>query len=325
MKQLFRTAIAIGALLVSLASARAARALGLEVVAAFDPAQGEIPESVTADHAGNLYFSIGSTVRKRTPAGQISVFGTLPIAAFALGVKVGPDGCVYTASTSLDPTVVGAFVWQICSAGTVVQFAALDPSGGPNDLAFDDEGNLYVTDPFLGQVWKVLPNGTPSVWLAHPLLLGNPAHPVLVFHAVGVDGIAFDKQKRNLYLGNLDFGRVVQVEFNHGAPGAVSVFAADPLLEGIDGIAFDQTGNLFVAVNAHDRFAVIDHHGDVTVLAEGGLLDGPSSLVFGTTHHDERTLYITSSAFSRAFGFQGGVPHPALLKTELQHKGLDLP
>jgi sugar lactone lactonase YvrE len=322
MKRFVRTStLAVLCLFAPLGSASA---LGLEVVANFDPAQGELPESITADDAGNLYISMGSTVRKRTANGQMTVFGTLPIAAFALGVKVGPDGCVYTASTSLS-AVPGAFVWRICSAGAVEQFATLDQSGGPNDLAFDDDGNLYVTDPFLGQVWKILPNGTPSVWLFDPLLLGNAAAPVLVFHAVGVDGIAFDKHKRNLYLGNLDFGRILRVRFQAGAPGPISVFASDPLLEGADGLAFDRTGNLFVAVNAHDRLVSLNHHGDITLLAEGGLLDAPSSLVFGTGQDDRHTLYVTSSAFSRAFGFQPGTPHPALLKAEGQHQGLPLP
>jgi sugar lactone lactonase YvrE len=324
MKKLLRSALVIAAALVSLATTRAASALGLELVASFDPAAGELPESITIDGAGNLYFSMLNTVRKRTPDGTISTFGTIASGIFALGVKVGPDGCIYNASTSLDPNVEGAFVWKICSPDSAVKFATL-PGGRPNDLAFDDAGNLYVTDPFLGVVWKVLPDGTASVWLSDPLLQANFANPVLVVIPVGVDGIAFDKQKHNLYLGNLDFGRILRVEFCDGEPGAISVFASDPLLVGVDGLAFDNAGNLYAAVNAQDRLAVLDHQGNITVLAEGGLLDAPSSMVFGTRPHDRRTLYLTSSAFNRALGTQPGTPHPALLKTSVPHKGLPLP
>ncbi|HEY4014356.1 MAG TPA: hypothetical protein VGM06_13525 [Polyangiaceae bacterium] len=126
----------------------------LETLAAFDPTLGQIPESVTTDHEGNLFFSWASTstIQKRTPDGTITPFGTLPIPVFTLGVKVGPDGCVYTVSLTATP---GAFVWRICTAGAVEQFAVLDPNGGPNDLAFDDDGVLNVTDPFLGQIWRV--------------------------------------------------------------------------------------------------------------------------------------------------------------------------
>src|SRR5882757_3536118 len=74
----------------------------------------EIPESVTTDEHGNLYVSVGNTIRRRAPGGAFSVFATLPLPINALGVKVGPDGCVYNASTSLS-AVPGAFVWRICS------------------------------------------------------------------------------------------------------------------------------------------------------------------------------------------------------------------
>jgi sugar lactone lactonase YvrE len=326
MKQFFRTTIVVAAVLFSFGFARTSSALGLDVVATFDPAQGQLPESVTIDDAGNLYMSMSNTVTKLTPQGQFSVFGTLPISGiFALGVKVGPDGCVYTVSTSLNPTINGAFVWKICSPDNVVLVTPLNQSGHPNDLAFDDDCNLYVTDPLLGIVYKVLPNGTPSVWLSDPLLLPNFASPVLVILPVGVDGIAFDKQKKNLYLSNLDYGRVMRVPFHNGAPGAISVFVEDPQIQGSDGIAFDNAGNLFVAVNFNDRLAELDHQGRITILAAGPPLDGVSSMVFGARKHDESTLYIASSAFARAFGIQAGTPHPALLKASVQHKGLPLP
>jgi hypothetical protein len=326
MKQLFRTAIVVAAVLLSLGWTRASSALGLSVLNTFDPLQGQLPESITIDDAGNLYMSMSNTVRKRAPDGTISVFGTLPISGiFALGVKVGPDGCVYTVSTSLDPTIDGAFVWKICS-GTVALVATLDQGGHPNDLAFDDDCNLYVTDPLLGVVWKVLPDGTASIWLSNTLLQANFANPALVILPVGVDGVAFDSTKRHLYLSNLDYGRIVKVRIrNNGNPGRVSVFAEDPALRGADGIAFDEADNLYVAVNTQDSLAVIDSAGTITTLATGSPLDGPSSFVFGVLRGDRRTLYITSSAFGRAFGIFPGTPMPALLSADVRRRGLPLP
>ncbi len=123
-------------------------------------ASGDVPESIALDPGGNLYYSNLSTIHVRTPGGVDSVFSTLPIPVFALGVKVGPDGCIYNTSVSLDPSVVGAFVWRSCTAGGVAQkFATLDPAGGPNDLAFDDDDNLFVTDPFLGRDLEGYPAG----------------------------------------------------------------------------------------------------------------------------------------------------------------------
>ena len=288
---------------------------------------GDVPESVTVDRAGNLYYSNLSTIHRRTPDGQDTVFATLPIPVFALGVKVGRDGCVYNTSVSLDPTLDGAFVWKTCTAGSGAQVhATLDPRGGPNDLAFDDDGNLFVTDPFLGQVWKVTPRGQASVWLADPLLQGNATTPFLPFHSQGVNGIAFDDDKRNLYLGVLDYGRIVRVPIRHrGAAGTPSIWVSDARIQGADGIAFDENENLYVAVNGQDQLVRIRRDRRIEVLFQGAPLDGVSSVVFGRGRRDRHTLYVASSAFNRTFGFQPGTPAPALLATTTRDEGLPLP
>jgi len=291
------------------------------VLAEFASGQ-EIPESVTTDERGNLYVSVGNTIRRRAPGGVFGVFATLPLPINALGVKIGPDGCVYSASTSLSE-VPGAFIWRICSAESVEVFAELDQSGAPNDLAFDDCGNLFVTDPLLARIWKVDGRGSPQVFVQHPLLAGTPDDPALVFRAVGVNGIAFDKQHRFLYVSNTDQGSILRIELRSRHP-APSVFAQDSRLRGADGIAFDRDGTLWVAVNALDSLLTVDDHGVVRLRAQGGLLDGPSSVVFGATQRDRNQLYLMSSAFSRTLGFQAGSPRPALLKQGVATPGLPL-
>jgi len=297
------------------------RLLAPTVLAEFISGQ-EIPESVTTDERGNLYVSVGNTIRKRAPGGVFGVFATLPLPINALGVKVGPDGCVYSASTSLSD-VPGAFVWRICSAESVEVFAELDQSGAPNDLAFDDCGNLFVTDPLLARIWKLDRRGNPQVFVEHPLLAGTPEDPALVFRAVGVNGIAFDRQQRFLYVSNTDRGSILRIDLRSRHP-APSVFAQDRRLRGADGIAFDREQTLWVAVNALDSLLTISEHGQVRQRAQAGLLDGPSSLVFGATRRDRDQLYLMSSAFSRTLGFQAGTPRPALLEMRVATPGLPL-
>jgi sugar lactone lactonase YvrE len=306
----------------------AAEAAQPSTVVAFNPAAFELPESITSDEDGNIYLSMANQVKVVTPAGQVSVFATLPIpaGAFVTGLKMGPDGYLYAGSGGFAPDPSAAFVWRISPSGVVSQFAALDSFGFPNDLAFDDDGNLYVTDPFLGCIWKLDEVGDSSIWLSDALLDGNSESPALLIHEFGVDGIAFDRNQKSLYVGNLDYGRIIKIKMDHGYPEDVQVFADDPeVLAGADGIAFDTKGTLFVAVNGQDRIAAVDKHGVVSVVAQGGLLDAPSSMVFGTTHDDKKTLYISSFAINRALGTQAGTPNPALLQMDVQHRGLSLP
>jgi len=293
-----------------------------QILASFVSGQ-DIPESVTTDDDGNLYVSVGNTIQKRAPGGAFAPFGQLPLPIAALGVKVGPDGCVYNASTSLSATP-GAYVWRLCAEQTVEAFAELDQSGAPNDLAFDDDGSLLVTDPLLGRIWKVDEGGNASVFVEHPLLTGTPADPALIFRQVGVNGIAFDKHHRNVYVSNTDRGSILRIDLRAATPTPV-VFAADARLRGADGIAFDQSGELLVAVNKSDSLAAVDKRGRVRVLSSGGPLDAPSSVVFGATPRDRHTLYVSSSAFSRTLGLQPGTPAPALLTLRVATPGLPLP
>jgi len=282
----------------------------------------DIPESVTSDEAGNLFISLGNSILQRAPDGTVSVFTTLTLPIFALGLKVGPDGCVYVASTSLSE-VAGAFVWRACAPGSAEIFAELDHSGAPNDLAFDDAGNLFVTDPVLGRVWKVDADGTPEVFVEHALLEGNPDDPALLFRPLGANGIAFDRQQGFLYVSNTDQGSIVRVDVDDDR--AVDVFAESAELRGADGVAFDRAGTLYVAVNGLDALAVVDRHGNVELRAQGGLLDSPSSLVFGATPGTRHKLYVVSSAFMRTLGLKPGTPEPALLSARVAVPGLGLP
>jgi sugar lactone lactonase YvrE len=294
----------------------------LVVSASFVSGQ-DIPESVTTDDAGTIYVSNGNTVLFRPARGVFDTFATLPLPVAALGVKVGPDGCVYNASTSLS-AAPGAFVWRLCEPGSVEIFAELDHAGAPNDLAFTDDGTLFVTDPVLGRIYELDAAGNVGILVEHPLLAGNPADPALVFRALGVNGIALDRQERYLYVSNTDQGSVLRLELSR-AVHEPSVFASDARLRGADGIAFDRSGELLVAVNAVDSLVALDKHANLRVLRSGGLLDAPSSLAFGATRHDKHVLYLTSSAFSRTLGLRPGAPQPALLTLRVSTPGVPLP
>jgi sugar lactone lactonase YvrE len=314
----------------SLLSATAAVASPpITVLHAFNPSQGELPESITPDDAGNLYMSVGGTLRELTTAHQLITVATIPVpvaqGAATLGVKVGPDGFIYMVTAAFAPNVRAAFVWRISPTGQVTQFADLNQPGAiPNDLVFDVFGNLYVTDSGLGQIWKIDPQGNPSVWFKDPLLLGDPTNPV-AGAPLGANGIAFDRFRRHLYVANTDFGRIVRIGFRRGHAAGIETVTTSALLRGADGIAFDALGILFVAVNASDRIAAVGWDGGVTVVAEGAPLDAPSSLAFGTRFADRHTLFITNFAILRANGLKTDhPPQPSLASMPVLIPGLDI-
>jgi len=138
-----------------------------------------------------------------------------------------------------------------------------------------------------------------------------------------VDGLAFDGQKRDLYIGNLDFGRVL-ISSPRGRHGAreLSVLVEDPALKGMDGIALDRAGTLYAAVNTQDRLATVDRRGRVQVLTEGAPLDSPTSFAFGTGRGDQHTLYVANFAILR---FLAGEPaSPGVLSLRVQVPGAPL-
>jgi sugar lactone lactonase YvrE len=298
----------------------------LSTVLAFDPTLGELPESIAADASGNLYVSMANIVKKVTASGQVSTLASLPVpqGIFTTGVKFGPNGSLFVGAAPLAPNLDASGVWEISpSTGDAELFASLDGTGFPNDLAFDGAGNAFVTDSALGLIYKIAPDGVESVWISDPALLGNASAPVFGM-PFGANGIAFDKYKRNLYVSNSDYGQILRIPVrSNGTAGPIHVVASDPLLTGADGIAFDKKDTLYVAVNIQDRLATVNRCGQISVLAEGGLLDGPSAFAFGVRGSDKKKLFITSFAILRAT--TGGDPHPAILSLNVPHAGLSIP
>lgn len=111
------------------------------VVKALDPAQGQLPESITTDEQGNIYLSMGTGIGRITPSGQLSTFASLPVppGTFTSGLKFDEDGYLYAGTAGFTPDPAVAFIWRISPNGQhVEEYAELDPHGFPNDLAFDD-------------------------------------------------------------------------------------------------------------------------------------------------------------------------------------------
>ena len=301
---------------------------------AFSKAAGELPEGVVMDNAGNLYVSLAplGQIRKIDPFGVMTLFATLGTPPFpgagALGLEADLLGNVYVAVASFEADSHG--VWRISPDGTPARLPGSQAISFPNSLAFDERGNLYVTDSILvtatglvGRVWKIPPGGAAEVWSDDPLLAGevNP-----LSSSLGANGIAYSRGR--VLVANTTKRHIVQIPvLPDGSAGTVEVVASMddflppevvtplpfPVPPFLDGISVDAQGNLYAAVVGQHKLVRLPPDGSsLEVLADfDDGLQLPASLAFGTTRGTRTTLFITN------FVFLGGLNNAAVLKVDV--------
>jgi len=304
------------AAVVATTAAAVAATVPLTTVVSLDPNANEYPEGIAIDKRGNVYIGLVSAgeIRKIDPAGTQSTLATLPVGdGILVGLAVDAPGNVYAALASFDPATHG--IWRIQPAGASERIAALDPAGFPNGLAFDERGNLFVSDSFLATVWRIATgSGAADIWLQSPLLAGDPVNGF----GVGANGLAF--WRGDLYVANTDAGSIVRVPVAaDGSAGTPETYVADPAIAFADGIAFDIRGSLYVVnsllTNTLVRIAP-DRTLETLATADDGL-DYPASVAFGTGRGELKELYIANVGdnFNR----------PSVMKADVGVPGVPLP
>ena len=240
-------------------------------------------------------------------------------------ITFGPDGKLY----AIEP-FVGIIRMELDQANTQSVYAPFPPppdTGAlPNDLAFDDLGYLYVTDSFLGLIYRINPGGGhPIVWFQDPQLMGAP---------FGVNGIRIDKKDKLMYLA---------VTLRADATGAIlrlplvnTPVATDLQTfhvygptkmgpQGPDGIAFGKNGRLYVALAVANQISVLDQKGKEIGRYSGPAKkaddshlpwQNPANIAFDDARH---RILVTNHASM--------VPDPqfAVFDVVVKDKGLQLP
>ena len=172
------------------------------------------------------------------------------------------------------------------------------------DTIVDKAGNLYVSDPGAGLVWKVSPAGKGKVFakgfakptgaaldLEENLYVADQEEGTI--HRVTPDGqvslvsgghkapagITFDLQREKLYVVNRDGGSVVALDFS--GPAVVEQTVAEGFRKPID-LAFTEQGDLLVTDPAVDTvFRVDPASGETSPFLTD--LDAPKSPTGGVT------------------------------------------
>jgi sugar lactone lactonase YvrE len=171
----------------------------------------------------------------------------------------------------------------------------------PNDLAFDEQGNLYVTDSLQATICRVAPGGgQPQIWFQDSRLTGNPA---LGF--IGVNGIRLSRDRTKVFItvtaDPAGQGFVYTLPLVESpTPASLQVFHTYNAFEAPDGIAFGKSGHLYVALAApfNSGISILSENGtELTRLTNpvGSPIfpyDSPANIAF-----DKKSLLTTNHAF----------------------------
>ena len=214
------------------------------------------------DTAGNFYFccnavdpAIGEKVMKITPDGEMTEFFRRPGMRIT-GLAVHKDGRIFGAD--LRGHIVILQPDGTCERAIPIR----TPEGAfmaPDDLVFDDRGNLYFTDL---RGWPGDPTGglyrmtAESDYAGFELVLGNLCGP---------NGISFTPDYKALWIGESGRKCLTRIELlPDGTPNFHGGFNVIPLSLGVgipDSNKVDSDGNVYQAVVKSGRVAISDPNG----------------------------------------------------------------
>jgi len=184
---------------------------------------------------------------------------------------------------------------------------------GPQNITFDNIGNLYIADPSGHVIRKITPAGVSSVF-AGTGAYGSLDGPAASATFSTPYSLVFDRSG-NMYVADADNNKIRKIT----TAGVVSTFAGNGTSTSIDGnglsasinhpinLAIDPNSNIYVSDENGQKIRKIDTSGNVTTIAgtgQIGSVDGaassssfyrPHGLVFDTGGN----LYVADYANSK--------------------------
>ncbi|WP_100617502.1 SMP-30/gluconolactonase/LRE family protein [Bacillus cereus] len=249
-------------------------------------------EGPSCDKNGNIYavnFKRRGTIGKVTPIGDSNIFIELPKNSIGSGTRIDRNGTLFIAD------YVNHNIFAVNIETKKIKVYAHEPAmTQPNDLAINDQGVLFASDPnwseSTGQLWRINKNG-----VTH-LLESNMGT---------TNGIEVSPDEKKLYV-NETVQRKIWV-YDLSSDYELSnkrLFIEFPDF-GLDGMRCDMAGNLFVARIGKGVVAKISPDGHLLseIHLEGR---NCNNLTFGGT--DGKTCYVTVADTGNIQTFETDVP-----------------
>jgi sugar lactone lactonase YvrE len=323
----------VGLVLVVGFASLAATADQVTEVATFDASIGQFPEGLTVDKSGNVFVGLGpplgpyGEIRKIAPDGSQTTVVQMPEGPGPSGLAIDAQGTLHYALFALEEETRG--VYRVSDEGVPERLPGTGSITLPNGLAYDQQGNLYVTDSIPGIVWRVPRGGSAEAWYQDETLVGCGSDPSLP--PVGANGVVY--WHNQLYVASTEQGLITRIPIApDGTAGEAEIIAGEAgcgkALEGlvsVDGLAMDVHGNIFAALVIQNKLVKLNTStGEVTeLLGEADGLHNPASIAFGTGKGQRQTVFFSNFALIQP-GPDASLG-PAVLSYDVGTPGLPLP
>jgi len=262
-------------------------------------------EGLTLDREGDLFVpqrggAAGCSIVRIDPKGGAGQDG-VTVARMnppcnPAGLAFGPDRRLYVTGFGAAGDEIGVVTPSDADPANppvVTGFATGTP--GANGVAFDEDGNLYISDggTAQGRVFRVGPSGGAAVVLFRVPPMANAVgvgrqNQALQPTATGLppatqgivaNGLAFGRDNE-LFIADTARGALWRVQLSRRGTvetptGCDTTFSTDtlclealfvqhPALDGADGIALDRAGNIWVDANERNAVLLVDRGGRVS-------------------------------------------------------------
>jgi len=223
------------------------------------PDEDSYPATLALDADGVLYtasYASGTVWQISTEGDVIELPNTRNTIGSVSALAFHPNGDLYILDR-VEPLVArGAVIWRQDSSGNLSEWVILsdDEMNGvvlPDDIEFDANGNLYLTDRGTDRIWRFDANANGEIWWQSPIVDGAP------FYAP--TGLAYNALTQEMLITDSALNIIYSVNVNSPNPNAdtETLYRHNRTDEfpGFDGLSIGDDGLVYIGALGTNRVA----------------------------------------------------------------------